>query len=128
MDILGLGPGGQVIVLQGLSTYTALASAYFFARPVLRGQTVQSHRDILSSLKSSDPDVEQLIKSANDTLNRRAQLDYPLARQNNKCGVGFLIASVILLTCAVILQVDTDPSFLRNSSIHPPHEKISSRP
>ena len=128
MDILGLGPGAQVIVLQGLSTYTALASAYFFARPVLRGQTVQSHPDILSSLESSDPDVKQLIKSANDTLNRRAQLDHPLARQNNKLGVGLLIASVFLLTCAITLQVDTDPSFLRNSSGHTPPEKISPRP
>lgn len=128
MEILGLNSGAQVIVLQGLSTYTALASAYFFVRPVLRGQTLQSHRDILSSIASTDQDVAQLINSANNTLTRRAQLDYPLAMKDNKFGIILLIASVILLTCAVTLQAYTDPAFARNSSDHAPCENVSPVP
>lgn len=118
VKILGLDPGSQVIVLQGLSTYTALASAYFFARPVLRGQTVQSHRDILSSLESKDPDVIKLIKDANSTLTRRAHLDQPLARRNNRWGLGLLVVSLILFTGAVALQISTDPSFVSQPPTH----------
>jgi hypothetical protein len=112
VKILGLDSGAQVIILQGLSTYAALASAYCFANPVLRSQTVQSHRDILSSLESKDQDVSKLIKQAADTLTRRAQRDQPLARRNNLWGVVLLVASFLLFTGAVTLQVFTDPSFV----------------
>jgi hypothetical protein len=57
VKLFGLDSGAQIIILQALATYTALGSAYFFARPVLRGQTVQAHREILSDLESSDTDV-----------------------------------------------------------------------
>ena len=116
MTIRALGPGAWVIILQAVATYTAIASAACFARPVLRGQTVQSNRDVLSSLESSDPGVDKLIKQAADTLTRVAHLDQPLARRNNLWGVILLVASVLLFTGAVALQVLTDPSF----GSHPP--------
>jgi hypothetical protein len=111
MRILGLEPGAQVIILQGLSTYAALASAYFFARPVLRGQAVESHREILSELKPQDADVAALVGEASRILDQRNAQNRTRARGDNKRGVFFLIVSVLLLTGAVLIQVNTDPLF-----------------
>jgi len=74
MKILGLDSGAQIIILQGLSTYTALASAYLFARPVLRTQPVEAHREILSDIKSNDTEVTDLLSQATGVLNKRIQL------------------------------------------------------
>lgn len=111
MKILGLESGAQIIILQGLSTYTALASAYFFARPVLRTQPVEAHREILSDIKSKDTDVTDLLSQATGVLNERIRSEAPSARRDNKRGVILLIISLLLLTGAVVLQVFTDPSF-----------------
>jgi hypothetical protein len=112
MKILGVEPGVQVIILQGLSTYTALLSAYFFARPVLRGQTTQSNREILIDIKSSDPEVSSLIEQASEVLNRRIQNDQPLVRRDNRFGIILLVVSLSLFTGAIALQIITDPLFM----------------
>jgi len=111
MKILGLDSGAQIIILQGLSTYTALASAYLFARPVLRTQPVEAHREILSDIKSNDTEVTDLLSQATGVLNKRIQSEQPSTRRDNRRGVILLIVSVFLLTAAVVLQVFTDPSF-----------------
>jgi hypothetical protein len=110
--IFGLDTGAQLIVLQGLSTYTALASAYFLARPVLRGQVLQAHRDVINSVQTADTRASKVIKAANSELEARALKDHPLARWDNGLGIGLLIVSIILFTAAIGLQVFTDPHLL----------------
>jgi hypothetical protein len=111
VKILGLDTGAQVLILQGLSTYTALASAYFFALPALREQPLKAHRGLLEVLESSDPDVSKLITEASNILATRSQLDQPLARWHNFLGIILLVTSFLIFTGAIILQVYTDPLF-----------------
>jgi hypothetical protein len=116
MNVLGLGPGAQVIILQALSAYAAIASAYCFARPVLRGQAMLLSKTILSGVKSDDDRFKSLLATANATLQERSKADQPLDHRSNKWGVGLLVASVLLLSGAVALQVATDPSFSRSEA------------
>ena len=88
-------------------------SAYFFARPVLRGQTLQTNRDLLSSLESADADVKKLITQASSILTERDHLDQPSTRRQNFLGIIFLVVSFALFTGALYLQIYTDPSFVR---------------
>ena len=119
MNILGLSSAAQVIVLQGLSTYAALASAYLFARPILRGQVLQNSQEILDSITPENPDVKILFDEASNLLSTRAQMEQPSARLHNFLGALLLLSSFLLFTGAVALQVSTDPSF---------HEKPSTDP
>ena len=116
MTLLGLGPGAQVIILQALSAYSAILSAYCFARPVLRGQAVLFSKTILSDVKSDDDKVQSLLATAHATLDKRSKADQPLNHRANKWGVGLLVASVLLLTGAVTLQIATDPLFIQNEA------------
>jgi len=111
MSIFGLGTGGQIIVLQGLSTYSALASAWFFARPVLRGQTTASSKSILSGVASSQEDIKALVVRAQQILNQRENDNLPLARRDNTIAVILLALSLALFTIALLLQVEIEPSF-----------------
>jgi hypothetical protein len=111
MTIFGLEPAAQIVVLQGLSTYTALASAWCFARPVLRGQTVSSSKSILSSISSSQTGVDELVKRATKVLEKRETDNHPLAKRDNNWGRFLLAVSLVLFTAAVILQIKTEPSF-----------------
>src|SRR5690242_8785146 len=100
MVILGLEPGAQIIVLQGVSTYAALASAWFFARPVLRGQAVASSKSILGAIKATKADVDALVRRANEELDKTVIADQPSAARDNRRGLGFLAVSLVLLTLA----------------------------
>jgi len=111
MAILGLEPGGLIIVLQGLSTYTALGSAWFFAKPVLRGQPVAASKTILSEVKSSQQDVAALFAHATEALSRRESDNRPLDKRDNKRGLALLVLSLLLFTAALVLQIQTEPSF-----------------
>jgi hypothetical protein len=113
MTIFGLGPGAQVIVLQALATYAATASAFVFARPVLRGQATQAQRDILASAAASEPDVAELLARATDVLARKAQAEQPRAARDNRVGLALLLLSLALFTGAVAIQVTSDPAFVR---------------
>lgn len=112
MAIFGLQTGGQIIVLQGLSTYAALASAWFFAKPVLRGQTIAASKTILSAIEPSpDADVNALVKRATEILTKPETEQHALAKRENRWGVVFLIASLAFFTAALGLQIATEPSF-----------------
>lgn len=111
MRILGLEPGAQVIILQSVATYAALLSAYLLARPVLRGQTLQAHRELLAGMKPAADDVANLFSRAAQILDSRHQIERSLARRDNALGIGLLIFSLLLFTGAVALQVMTDPQF-----------------
>lgn len=121
MQILGLEPGAQIVILQAVATYAALLSAYFFARPVLRGQAVDASHDILTALKSTDRDVEKLLEHAAGVLIERKQRNLPKSRRDNAAGVLLLVASLLLFTGAVALQILTDPAF------HPPAGQVHPR-
>jgi hypothetical protein len=112
MTIPGFGPGAQVIVLQAMATYAAIASAFFLALPVLRGQATLAHRDILASAASSDPDVAELLARAADVLARKAQAEQPRGARDNRVGLALLAVSLALFTAAVALQVTSDPAFV----------------
>jgi hypothetical protein len=109
--ILGLSPAAQVIILQGLATYAAISSAYFFARPILRGEYLEDHRVILSEIKTADRDIAALIDHASGILTQRAQADRPRAHRDNWRGVWLLVASFIIYSGAVGLQIETDSAF-----------------
>jgi hypothetical protein len=111
MTIFGLGPGAQVIILQALSAYSAILSAYSFARPVLRGQTLSVSKAILSEVTTEDADVQGLLDTARGILDERIKKHQPLDRRANKLGIGLLVVSILLLTGAVLLQIATDPLF-----------------
>jgi type II secretory pathway component PulM len=106
-----LDPGAQVIILQAVATYAALLSAYFFARPVLRGQTLQAHRELLADMKANAPDIAKLIAEASTVLSERNHREKPVARRDNAIGVVLLVGSLLLYTAAIGLQVLTDPQF-----------------
>jgi hypothetical protein len=110
--IIGLSPGAQIIILQAVATYLALLSAYFFARPVLREQTLRSHRELLSELASDDQAIQEIINSASAKLTTSAQTVYQRkGRRDNFRGIALLVLSGLLFTGAVVLQLSTDPSF-----------------
>jgi hypothetical protein len=111
MAIFGLETGAQVVLLQGLSTYSALASAWYFAKPVLRGQTIAASKSVLSGVTSPQDDVSKLLKRANEILDESEIRNHPLAKRDNKIGVALLVVSLLLLTAAISLQVETDPLF-----------------
>jgi hypothetical protein len=121
MQILGLEPGALIIILQAVATYAALLSAYFFVRPVLRGQTVDASHDILAALKSDDRDVEKLLEQASGVLIERKRRNQPKSRRDNAIGVLLLVVSLLLFTGAVALQVLTDPAF--HPSAGPAHTR-----
>jgi len=114
MAIFGLETGAQVVLLQGLSTYSALASAWYFAKPVLRGQTIAASKSVLSGVTSPQDDVAKLLKRANEILDESEVRNHPLAKRDNKIGVALLVLSLLLLTAAIGLQVETDPLFHPN--------------
>ncbi|WP_424137717.1 hypothetical protein [Roseomonas chloroacetimidivorans] len=116
MEVFGLGPGAQIIILQALATYSALGSAYLLLRPVLRGHLVQSHRDVLASLAAPDADTRELLAKAGDVLAKKAQLDQPKARRENRWGHALLILSVLLFSAALALQISTDAAFRRSAA------------
>ena len=107
MIILGFSPAAQAIILQGLATYAAILSAYFFARPILRGEYLEDHRVILSEIKTADCDITALIDHASGILTQRAQADRPRAHRDNWCGILLLVASFIIYSGAVGLQIAT---------------------
>lgn len=111
MTIFGLGPGAQVIILQALSAYSAIFSAYFFARPVLRGQTVTFSKEILSGVEANDDKAKHVLQSMRDILDRRSSQDHDWVRRSNRFGYILLAASLLILTGAVVLQAETDPLF-----------------
>jgi hypothetical protein len=114
MILFGLGPGAQVIVLQALATYTGIGSAIFFARPVLRGQALQSQRELIASLKPKDPKnqgLTDLLQESSDALNDRARQKQPRDQRDNYWGFVLLLVSLVFFTFAVILQVSTDRAF-----------------
>lgn len=111
MRILGLDPGAQVVILQALATYAALASAYFFARPVLRGQTLQAHRELLAEATTNAPDIADLIAQASTALSKRSREEQPVTKKSNRNGILLLILSLLLFTAAIVLQIATDPQF-----------------
>lgn len=105
MVILGLDPGAQIIILQALATYAGIASSFFFARPVLMGQSLQSHRDLLSSVRSPEKGVQDVFASALDVLNKEARENQPKTQSDNRRGAVLLAVSLLLFTSAVALQV-----------------------
>ena len=105
MTILGLDPGSQIIILQALATYAGIASSFFFARPVLLGQSLQANRDLLSSVRTQDKDVQDLLASAPDVLNQASQKKQSTAISDNKRGFALLVASLLLFTLAVAIQI-----------------------
>jgi hypothetical protein len=113
MTVFNLGPGAQVIILQALATYTAIASAYFLARPIIRGQTLDTHRELLSTLRSDNAEVRTLIEKASNVLAVRAQHEHPKTSHDNSYGLAWLIISFILFTGALTLQISTDVAFQR---------------
>jgi hypothetical protein len=113
MTVLGLGPGAQVIILQALSAYSAILSAYCFARPVLRGQALSVSKAILSEVKTGDAEVESLLATTREILDERIKVHQPLDRRANEWGIGLLVVSILLLTTAVLLQIATDPLFVQ---------------
>jgi hypothetical protein len=115
MTIMGLGPGAQVIILQAFSAYSAIVSAYFFARPALRGQAIAISKEILSdvALDGSDEGLKNLRENALGILSTRSSANQSLDRRANSRGIIFLAVSEVMLTGAVALQITTDPSFVR---------------
>jgi hypothetical protein len=110
MKIFGLEPGAQIIILQALATYAALGSAWFFARPVLRGQNIAASKSVLSGVTSPQAEVAALLKRATELLEKREVDNHPLAKRDNKFGLLLLALSVVLFTIAVIEQIEAEPS------------------
>jgi len=106
MEILGLSADAQVVILQALATYTGIASAFLFARPVLGGQNLQAQRELLSSLRPKDDDVADLVSQASNVLNERSQRDLPKVKSDNRWGFVLLIVSFLLFTAAVAVQIE----------------------
>jgi hypothetical protein len=109
--VAGLGPGAWVIILQAMATYTALASAYFFARPILRNQTAQANLTLLENAKSNNDALEDIRRSAVDTLQQRMVKRAPGDRLANRLGLLLLLISAVLFSVAVVVQTKTDEAF-----------------
>ena len=111
MPIFGLEIGGQIIILQGLSTYTGIASAWYFAKPVLRNQAITASKNTLSEVDADQADVRALFNRASKALAAREIKNDPLNRRDNKIAIVFLVVSLALFTAALVLQIVNEPSF-----------------
>jgi hypothetical protein len=88
-----------------LSTYFALASAFFFARPVLRNQHAQANLITLEASSSSDPRADALRKDAVADIQTELASGFPKDRRDNRVGIGLLVVSGTLLTIAIPIHI-----------------------
>ena len=105
---------GWVIVLQGLSAYAAIISAYLFIYPVIISQKLTSHRDLLSRVRTEQKDLRDLLDQASESLAAEADQRGRASWRWNWSGLIVLILSFLLLTSAVMIQLGTDPAFHSN--------------
>ncbi len=84
-----------------VSTYFALASAFFFARPVLRNQHAQANLITLEAASSDEAGVEALRRNAVDEIRSELASGFPKDRRDNRIGVGLLVISGGLLSIAI---------------------------
>ena len=87
----GAGIGFWSDVATDVSTYVALASTFFFARPVLRNQHTQARLLVLEAAEGDSSRKEAIRKDALDTL-RSEMVD------------GFLPTSVIMSSAVRFLH------------------------
>lgn len=109
--MIGLTPAAWAIVLVALGTYLGLASAYFLARPALRGAVLQANLLLLQDEVDDDPRVEDIRALAVRNLTARLTNRIPEDRRSNRIGSVFLLLSLATFTSAVLLQLGTDPAF-----------------
>ena len=108
---LGLPASAWVILLQALMTATSIASAWFFAMPVIRSQGLDFGINTLRSIEAADADVKALMDSAADKLDEKRQSATPVLMRSNKRGLIWLVISFVLFLLAFGLQIRTDGAF-----------------
>jgi len=84
-----------------VSTYFALASAFFFAKPVRRNQHTLVELMALEAASSDEEGEEALRREA--VAKKRSELlsGFPKDRRDNRIAIGLLVISGGLLTIAV---------------------------
>jgi hypothetical protein len=91
-----------VTLLEGLSSYSAIASSYLLARPFLHQASLRSAKDILDSLGiDSNAEIEILRSTLRTKAAAELAAQAPSNQKWNRWGIALMALSLILLTAAV---------------------------
>ena len=110
MNALNLSLGALVVVLEAAATYCTLISAYLFARPVLRRQSLQTNLLTFETAASDDPNVEAL---RNSVINSTRTLLLEKSREesrDNRLAMVFLVVSGMIFLGATVLHLEVEKS------------------
>ena len=111
MNFWGLAAEAWVIIIQMAATYAAVGSAYLLARPVMRNQLLDAHRDVLGSLSAANTPVDALVTRAKEILAAKARCGRKQTSWDNRWGYILLGISAALYTSAILLQVLATSAF-----------------
>ena len=109
----GLGIAAWVILLQALATYLAVFSAFLLARPVVKNQTLDAHREFLRDVENAPSDVAALFREARNHLDHVAGARQRYTFAQNRWGYLLILGSLIAFSIAFGLQIRSDPAFVR---------------
>src|SRR6266481_4400332 len=86
----------------GLSSYAAIASAYFFAKPALRLQGKRATIELLEEAeRHPDEEVVQFVKTLRNSVHQDLNRTLIHERRWNMTGLALLVLSAALLAVAV---------------------------
>ena len=99
-------PPAWATLFEGLSSYAAIGSAYFFARPALRFQPLRTTLEFLEEGdEHPDPEVKILVQKLRDDTRKKLATSPIFERRSNIYGLTLLVVSALLLATAVLIHV-----------------------
>jgi hypothetical protein len=91
---------------EGASSYSAIGSAYFFARPALRLNGVRATLALLEDAENhEDEEVVRLAKELRDLTRDRLTASLGREIRWNALGLFFLLLSATLLAVAIFIHI-----------------------
>jgi hypothetical protein len=92
-------------ISEGLSSYAAIASAYFFARPALRLQGKRAAIELLEEAeRHPDEEVVQFVRELRKTAHEDLTRSLGHELRWNAMGLALLVLSAALLAIAVCIH------------------------
>jgi hypothetical protein len=102
-------PPAWATLFEGLSSYAAIGSAYFFARPALRFQPLRTTLEFLEEAdEHPDPEVKLLVQKLRYDTRVKLATSPIFERRSNIYGLLLLVLSALLLAIAVLIHVYGD--------------------
>jgi hypothetical protein len=102
-----MNPSAWATLLDGLSNYAAIGSAYCFARPILQRQNIEATAGLLGEAKADsvvDRDLAHLTRDLEAATRRRLASTVGPAQRWNRIGFAMLLLSFVLLLAATAVN------------------------